>query len=145
MKEGLNVAERFGGDDAGKRHLQAVSSPDAAASNADLSGVKPANAANERLTLVIDQLPHAAYMVNHKFEVTWFNEQARLEIPGFMGELPPHTDDRSIFRMVLTESADELSDNALAMLRLNLALAKERMNLPAIIQPLRGVSGSRAQ
>ncbi len=156
MKERLNVAERGNMDDPGKRRLQAVTPGEGAdrgdavyASTKGASASSATNATNttksERLTLVIDELPHAAYMVNHKFEVTWFNEQARLEIPGMLGEMPPHTDDRSIFRLLLDDGRGEISDNTRSMLGLNLALAKARMNLSAILQPLRGISGSRAQ
>ncbi len=141
MKERFNVAER---DDAGKRRLQAVTpadAPDKGAAGADEYG----SPKRERLTLVIDQLPHAAYMVNHKFEVTWFNEQARLEIPGLLNEMPPRTEDRSIFRLLLESGSDDLNGNSAAMLRLNIALAKERMNLSAIVQPMRGISTFRVQ
>ena len=147
MKEGLRVAERGNAEDASKRRLQAVTPPD----TPDMSGAQAASEGrsdatkSERLTLVVDQLPHAAYMVNHKFEVTWFNEQARLEIPGLLNDLPPHTDDRSVFRLLLDNRNDAVEENTLSMLRLNLTLAKERMSLSAILQPLRGISGSRAQ
>lgn len=142
------MAERGSADDTAKRRLQAVAADDLSNRGGDSEGFTDKrfdSSKGERLTLVVDQLPHAAYMVNHKFEVTWFNEQARLEIPGLLNDLPPHTEDRSIFRMLLNEGRDEVSDNTLSMLRLNLALAKERMNLSAILQPLRGISGSRAQ
>ncbi len=141
MKERFNVAER---DDAGKRRLQAVTQADARdQAEADAGG--QGSPKREQLTLVIDQLPHAAYMVNHKFEVTWFNEQARLEIPGLLNEMPPRTEDRSIFRLLLENGSDDINSNAAAMLRLNIALAKERMNLSAIEQPMRGISTSRLQ
>ncbi|MBM3341967.1 MAG: hypothetical protein FJY56_07635 [Betaproteobacteria bacterium] len=130
-----------------RRHLQAVSPSEPAAGGAGAGGVgRPADSPQkERLTLVIEQLPHAAYMVNHKFEVTWFNQQARLEIPGLLGEMPPHTDDRSIFRLLLDDSRGEVSENLLSMLRLNLMLAKERMSINSILAPLRGLPGSRLQ
>ena len=147
MSDRAGAPDRGIADDAGKRHLQAVAQP--ATSGAD--DARYGNAAgadhpkSERLTLVIDQLPYAAYMVNHKFEVTWFNEQARLEIPGLQAEMPPGTDDRSVFRLLLNDEGYNASGNSAAMLRLNLALAKERMSLSAILQPLRGIAGSRVQ
>lgn len=146
MRRGNVVAEPVTLDETGRRRLQAVTPAD----SGDRAGIAGGNRAtdpprSERLTLVIDQLPHAAYMVNHKFEVTWFNEQARLEIPGLLNEMPPHTDDRSIFRLLLEVGGEQMGENTISMLRLNLALAKERMNLSAILQPLRGISGARAQ
>lgn len=146
MRRGNTLAERVV-DESNKRRLQAVTPPESVDRDGLEGGGRRASDSvrNERLTLVIDQLPHAAYMVNHKFEVTWFNEQARMEIPGLLDEMPPHTDDRSIFRLLLDGSGDQVAENAISMLRLNLALAKERMNLSAILQPLRGISSSRVQ
>ena len=145
MKERFNVAERSA-DDAGKRRLQAVAPSDTPkVDDEPVSEPAAPSPKRERLTLVIDQLPHAAYMVNHKFEVTWFNEQARLEIPGLLSEMPPRTEDRSIFRLLLENGGADINSNSGAMLRLNVALAKERMNLSSIVQPMRGISTSRVQ
>ncbi len=145
MKERFNVAERSA-DDAGKRRLQAVAPSDTPkVDDEPVSEPAAPSPKRERLTLVIDQLPHAAYMVNHKFEVTWFNEQARLEIPGLLSEMPPRTEDRSIFRLLLESGGADISSNSGAMLRLNVALAKERMNLSSIVQPMRGISTARVQ
>ncbi len=145
MKERFNVAERSA-DDAGKRRLQAVAPSDTPkVDDEPVSEPAAPSPKRERLTLVIDQLPHAAYMVNHKFEVTWFNEQARLEIPGLLSEMPPRTEDRSIFRLLLENGGADINSNSGAMLRLNIALAKERMNLSSIVQPMRGISTARVQ
>ena len=145
MKERFNVAERSA-DDAGKRRLQAVAPSDTPkVDDEPVSEPAAPSPKRERLTLVIDQLPHAAYMVNHKFEVTWFNEQARLEIPGLLSEMPPRTEDRSIFRLLLESGGADISSNSGAMLRLNVALAKERINLSSIVQPMRGISTARVQ
>ncbi len=97
---------------------------------------------SNRLTLTIDELPHIAYMVNYKFEVLWFNDKALDGIPGLFNQLPPGTDDRSIFKLLL-DQATELSPNYAAMLRMNLALAKERMKLEGIVQPLLGMPTPR--
>ena len=140
----MSVAERVSTDDAGKRRLQAVAPSEKAVSSIELTGSKNTVATDgERLTLNIEKLPHAAYMVNHKFEVTWFNEQARKEMPGLGTELPPRTEDRSIFKLLLEDDDNTASVNCAALLRLNLSFAKERMNFSAISQPLRGVSTSR--
>lgn len=144
MNERSNVAERVSADDAGKRRLQAVTPSEAGKTDAE-ADAQATSPKRDRLTLVIDQLPHAAYMVNHKFEVTWFNDQARLEIPGLFSEMPPRTEDRSIFRLLLESGGDNIDRNTASMLRLNVALAKERMNLSSIVQPMRGISTSRVQ
>mgnify|MGYP003346140823 CR=1 FL=1 len=108
--------------------------------------VTPTNSAqmdsSESLTLTVEQLPHIAYMVNYKFEVLWLNEKARTGLPGLFKQMPPGTDDRSIFKLLMSREEELLPDYS-AMLRLNLTLAKERMGLDGILMPLRGVPSSR--
>lgn len=94
------------------------------------------------LTLTIDHMPHMAYMVNYKFEVLWLNDKARDSLPGLFDHLPPGTEDRSIFKLLI-EHSDELAKNYASMLRMNLTLAKERLNLGGIIQPLRGMASEK--
>ncbi len=104
---------------------------------------KPTDLGNARtLTLSIEQKPHMAYMVNYRFELLWLNDKAREGIPGLKNPLPPGTDDRSIFKLLMDQGGD-LSHDYTAMLRMNLTLAKERMNLDGITQPLRGMPSSR--
>lgn len=104
----------------------------------------PAHADNsESLTLTVEQLPHIAYMVNYKFEVLWLNEKARTGLPGLFNQLPPGTDDRSIFKLLMDRGDESLLPDYGAMLRLNLTLAKERMGLDGILMPLRGLPSSR--
>lgn len=96
----------------------------------------------DQLTLTIDQIPHPAYMVNYKFEVMWFNDRARRDLPHLFARLPPHTDERSIFHLLLATEQGELTTNHVHLLRLNLALAKERMEAGAIIQALQAASAA---
>ncbi len=95
------------------------------------------------LTLTVEQLPHMAFMVNHKFEVLWLNDKARAGIPGLFNNLPPGTDDRSIFKLLMDRSDEVLSPNYRAILQLNLALAKVRMGLEGVLQPFHGMPGAR--
>jgi len=99
----------------------------------------------DHLTLTIDQIPHAAYMVNYKFEVMWFNDRARRDLPRLFARLPPHTDERSIFHLLLATEQGGSTTNHVHLLRLNLALAKERMEAGAIIQGLQTVSAAETQ
>jgi adenylate cyclase len=109
-----------------------------------LAAEKPGHADNsESLTLTVEQLPHIAYMVNYKFEVLWLNEKARTGLPGLFNQLPPGTDDRSIFKLLMDRGDESLQPDYGAMLRLNLTLAKERMGLDGILMPLRGLPSSR--
>ncbi|MBI3938110.1 MAG: MerR family transcriptional regulator [Betaproteobacteria bacterium] len=99
----------------------------------------PTASSGEQLVLTIDQIPHAAYMVNYKFEVVWFNELAKTRMPAVFSRLAPRTEERSIFALLLAANSAESAFNRQELLRLNLALAKERMQLHAITQPLQGI------
>lgn len=92
----------------------------------------------EQLTLTMDQIPYPAYMVNPSFEITWFNGAAKEALPDVFSRLPQRTDERSVFRLLL--NTDRSSGNHEPLLRLNLALAKERMGRSSITQPLLGMS-----
>jgi len=116
----------------------------AAASDAVPVMAHPASARN-RLTLTIDQLPHPAYMVNYNFEVVWFNDQARHAIPGVFTRLAPRTEERSIFHLLLAAGQADLAPSHRQLLSLNLALAKERMEVAAITQPLQGIPAAKIQ
>ena len=106
----------------------------------------PATAARKQpLVVTVDQVPHAAYMVNYKFEVVWFNDQCRDLLEGALTQLTPRTEERSIFRLLLVSDSAKLAANREELLRLNTALAKERMEFDAIAQPLRMVTAARMQ
>ncbi len=116
----------------------------------EAAGAKRVDAINgERLELVIEQLPYAAYKVNRQFEITWRNQAASLEIPGLFGPLfgngPSRIEYHSLFKLLLDDGGGEIDPNTRAMLRLNLTLAKQRMSLAAIVQPLRAISALRRQ
>ena len=102
----------------------------------------PQNAGQNVLRLTIEQVPHMAYMVNHQFEVIWLNDTAQAGLPGLSKPLPPATGDCSIFKLLLG-SDDALTANHAAMLRMNLALAKESVPLENILRPLRGIPSAR--
>ena len=106
---------------------------------------EPPKAESSALTLTVEDLPHAAYMVNYNFEVTWFNTQARAGLPNVFENLPPRIGDRSIFNLLLKSDSQSLSPNALALVRLNLALAKERMTTAAMLEPCGGLSSERVR
>jgi len=100
-------------------------------------------AAQDRLTLTIDQLPHPAYMVNYNFEVVWFNDQARRAISEVFTRLAPRTEDRSIFHLLLGAGPADPAPGHVQLLRLNLALAKDRMEVAAISRPLHGTPAAK--
>jgi adenylate cyclase len=97
----------------------------------------------EQLVLTMDQIPYPAYMVNPSFEITWFNEAARTTLPDVFSRLAQRTEERSVFRLLL--NAGRIGANRESLLRLNLALAKERMGQGAITQPLQGMPPANVQ
>ncbi len=106
----------------------------------------PAAAAMKQpLVVTVDQVPHPAYMVNYKSEVVWFNDLARQTMGGALSQLAPRTEERSVFRLLLAAEDRESIQNREELLRLNIALAKERMELSAIIQPLQPIAASKVQ
>jgi class 3 adenylate cyclase len=106
----------------------------------------PAAAARKQpLVVTVDQLPHPAYMVNYKFEVVWFNDRCREALDGALTQLAPRTEERSVFRLLLVNEDAKAAANRDELLRLNIALAKERMELSGITQPLKAVATARMQ
>lgn len=104
----------------------------------------PAVAAkNPPLVLTVDQMPHPAYMVNYKSELVWFNDPARRAMGGAFSQIAPRTEERSVFRLLLLAEDAVTVANRDALLRLNIALAKERMELVAIVQPLQSIATAK--
>lgn len=91
----------------------------------------------EQLVLTMDQIAYPAYMVNPSFEITWFNEAAKTTLPDVFSRLAQRTEERSVFRLLL--NAGRIGANRESLLKLNLALAKERMGQGATTQPLQGM------
>lgn len=77
-------------------------------------------AAAEGLTLTIDGIAHAAYMVNFNFELTWLNDAARSSVLGGLESMPSHTEARNVFRFLLRAGAGE------ELMRFHFSLAKRR-------------------
>lgn len=100
-------------------------------------------AAGDQLTLTMDQIPYPAYMVNPSFEITWFNKAARETLPDVFSRLPQHTEERSVFRLLLNAGRNAINHEPLLIL--NLALAKERMGRSSITQPLLGMPSDSVQ
>ncbi len=103
---------------------------------ARLSSVHLANN-NSRavLQLTLEQGPHMAYLLNHRFEVQWLNEAARARMPGLTRPLPPDAAGRSLFKLLLDTDAKPDPDH-IAVLRLNLALAKAMTPFAGLPQTL---------
>lgn len=103
-----------------------------------------AGSRKQPLVVTIDQVPHPAYMVNHRFEVVWFNDKAREALDGALAQLAPRTEARSIFRLLLANDDPGAQRNREELVRLNIALAKERMDLATIAQSLQPLPAAKA-
>lgn len=141
-------AQGLGMDEIAAMLLQQPGAPERAEGAAAAGGAQvishPALAAkNSPLVLTVDQVPHAAYMVNYKSEVVWFNDLAREAMGGAFAQIAPRTEERSIFRLLLLAEDAATAANREALLRLNIAVAKERMQLAAILQPLQAVAPAK--
>jgi class 3 adenylate cyclase/DNA-binding transcriptional MerR regulator len=85
--------------------------------------VRPAASGSLRVT--IEDIVFPAYMVNHSFELCWFNDAARLEVFGGLDKLPPTSEGRSLFRLL---AARGIEAHTAELLRLNVGLAKSRLS-----------------
>ncbi len=95
------------------------------------------------LRVTLDDLPHAAYMVNYLFELTWYNEPARKDILGFE-KPPPGSESRNVFLMLLDPSAGRSATTRNQLLRLHLSFAKSRLSKDALHQTLAGLDRQQA-
>jgi len=127
-------------------HEQAVApAAPSAPAGAQVISHPAAAASRQPLVVTVDQMPHPAYMVNYRFEVVWFNDKAREAMDGAFNQLAPRTEERSVFRLLLANGEPQANANRAALLRLNIALAKERMHLEAILQPLQSMAAAKSQ
>ena len=88
------------------------------------SGTQHGHASNS-LRVTIEDIPFPAYMVNHSFELCWYNEPARQEIFQRLDKLPPTSEGRSLFRLL---AARGIEAHTAELLRLHVGLAKSRLN-----------------
>ena len=101
---------------------------------------EPAIPATARgLQLTMDEIPYPAYMVNYSFELAWYNEDARDQFLGKFEALPPNSEARNVFLMLLQASIGKPVEYRSEMLRLHLALAKDRLSKATILGACRGL------
>jgi class 3 adenylate cyclase len=93
--------------------------------------------------LTLDDIAHPAYMVNHNFELTWYNETARKDILGFETP-PPGSEARNIFLLLLDCFAEGDVARRNPLLRLHLAFAKARLSKDSVMGLLKHVQPMHA-
>ncbi|TAK42890.1 MAG: MerR family transcriptional regulator [Betaproteobacteria bacterium] len=96
-------------------------------------------AAGRSLQLTVEEIPYPAYMVNHSFELAWYNDGARERFLGQFESLPPNSEARNVFLMLLQASIGKPVAYRTEMLRLHLALAKDRLSKATILGACRGL------
>ena len=138
--EGLTMAEiseRMGGRQEGADVEPIGQARLASVENSPASG-------GRSLQLTLDDISHPAYMVNHNFELTWFNETARKEILHFETP-PPGSESRSIFLLLLDSFANDDVARRNPLLRLHLAFAKSRLSKDSVMGLLKHIQPKHAE
>jgi len=106
--------------------------------------IRPLDPERRVLQLSIDDMPHPAYMVNYNFEVAWYNDLARRQLLGNFKTLPPRTEARNVFMMLLEGGAGQASERRTDLLRMHLSIAKDRLSKASIMGACRAMSGENA-
>jgi class 3 adenylate cyclase/DNA-binding transcriptional MerR regulator len=91
--------------------------------------------------LTVDGIAHPAFMVNYSFEVIWFNNAAHNMLLGPGTSLPPTSEARNLFRLLLTRELP--NRNRVALLRFYLSLAKERVSKTTLMTVCQGATPER--
>lgn len=102
--------------------------------------VLPLDPERRALQLSIEDIAHPAYMVNYNFEVTWYNDVARQRLLGNFRTLPPGSDARNVFTMLLEGSAGRAAEYRSDLLRMHLSIAKDRLSKTSILGACRTLS-----
>lgn len=80
------------------------------------------------LHLTIDKIPYAAYMVNYKFEIIWYNDAARTELLGNFERLPGDVKERNALAYLLKSDLGQSAVNREAILQFHVTLSKGRLS-----------------
>lgn len=143
-KEGFTMAEvvaRIATDQA-EREFPVAGQVPTATDGASAAGPETRQAAPEnrrapRLTL--EDISHPAYMVNYNFELTWYNDAARKRILSGLDTLPAHSEARNLFLLLFQPESEKPSYFRSELLRVHLALAKNRLAKGSVLALLHGL------
>ena len=91
------------------------------------------------LHLTIDELSYPAYMVNHSFELTWYNDAARDRFLGRFEHLPPNSEARNLFLLLLQASDGKPAAYQRELLRPHLSFAKDRVSKASLLGACRAL------
>ena len=142
--EGLTMAEvvaRIGMAQSGREQRtadQVVPAPEGLAVVGTQAQEVPTD--NRRaLRLTLEDVPHPAYMVNYNFELTWYNDAARKRVLSGLDALPAHSEARNLFLLLFQSVSEKSSYFGAELLRIHLALAKNRLAKGSVLGLLRGL------
>jgi class 3 adenylate cyclase len=143
-KEGLTMAEvvaRMGIAQAGQEQVAADQIPAVIESTPASGAEKPQAPTDNRraLRLTLEDVLHPAYMVNYNFELTWYNDAARKSILSGLDTLPAHSEARNLFLLLYQSGPEHSNYFRSELLRIHLALAKNRLAKASVLGLLRGL------
>lgn len=112
--------------------------PPAPSPAANLQSI-PANEANapSGLHVTIENIAFPAYMVNHSFELVWFNDAARDHVFRGLDKLPPTSEGRNLFRLL---AAGGMTPDTASLLRFHVGLAKGRLSQERFTEGCHGIN-----
>src|SRR3989338_2810899 len=90
-----------------------------------------------RLRGTIEDIAFPAYMVNHSFELVWFNDAARDHVFRGLDKMPPTSEGRNLFRLL---AAGGVAPDTADLLRFHVGLAKGRLSQGSFADGCHGVS-----
>ncbi|WP_346252866.1 adenylate/guanylate cyclase domain-containing protein [Sulfurisoma sediminicola] len=117
----------------------ATSPPPATAAGRVTTTETPAMArgvASGGLRVTIEDIVYPAYMVNHSFELCWYNDAARQEIFNGLDKLPPTGEGRGLFRLLAGRG---IQAHTAELLRFNAGLARSRLSANRFADACHGV------
>lgn len=144
-REGLSMAEivaRFGSEQPAGPVVNKVPETAEVARPGERPAERPA-AAGRPLHLTIDELSYPAYMVNHSFELTWYNDAAREKFLGRFEHLPPNSEARNLFLLLLQASEGKPAAYQRELLRPHLSFAKDRVSKATLLGACRTLDPER--
>ena len=141
-REGLTMAEvvaRIGIAQTGRGQLAADQVAETAESPAAAQTQEIPADKRRALRLTLEDVPHPAYMVNYNFELTWYNAPAREQILSGLDTLPAHSEARNLFLLLFQSVSEKSAYSGTELLRIHLALAKNRLAKSSVLGLLRGL------
>lgn len=79
------------------------------------------------LRLTVDQVPYPAYMVNYNMELTWYNEEARVELFGSFEKLPADIKERGVLEYLSRGGLGKFPGNREAFNQLHQKMGRKRL------------------